>query len=213
METRFQKVPASSGLGHRARFLDRRKMVWGFGWQTPSRKGVERKSELWLHLYSCAPWPMPGGPCSSNCRVVMRTYWRASPMVEEEVIVGFIQQDRCRRVMRLQLPQPYGRLGLHILAYWFFFASRSGSFKDFGSFRSSCKQVDHGPGGHPHILDWRTLQLLPASGPGSNASQGASLRYHTYGLRGGLTAVVAKRPAGRHLDAAGKRARAVEHLG
>ena len=197
METRFVKQPAAKDLDAREGF-HKQKLVWDWGWQTPSRKGAERKHQLWLYLYDCEPWPMPGGPCSSNCRVVMKTYYRHAPVDVEEIIVG-VSADRSRRILRLQLPEPYGRLGLHVLAYWIFWASRTGRFKDFASFQASGEQVDHGPGGHPHVLDWRVLQLLPSSGPGSNASQGASLRYNTYAPQGGLAAIVAtslrKKPA------------------
>ena len=207
MQTRFQKRPFDDSLSTMSRHLHKQKMVWDYGWQAPSKKG-EQKQQLWIYLYDCQPWEMPHTPCRSNCRVVMRTYSKSTEVCEEEVLVGAkYENGGSRRILRLQLSQPYGRLGLHVLVYWIFRASRSGRFKDYQAFRDCGKQVDHGAGGHPHILDWRTLQLLPGSGPGSNPSQGASLRYCTYGPQGGLSAVVARSVQKKPASAPAKRQR------
>ena len=57
-------------------------------------------------------------------------------------------------------------------------------------FRSSRLHVDHGLRFEgPHILDWRTLGILPSFGHGSNLAQGQTM-VRRYATSGGLKTLV-----------------------
>ena len=61
MQTRFQKRPFDDSLSTMSRHLHKQKMVWDYGWQTPSKKG-EQKQQLWIYLDDCQPSEMPHTP-------------------------------------------------------------------------------------------------------------------------------------------------------
>ena len=103
----------------------------------------------------------------------------------QEVLPFADRSDGGRFDLRLTVPT-YGRVYLHALCYWLL---KGRALKTYGgswdAFRRSGMQVDHGLDGRPHMLDYRSLRLLPGSGPRSNAAQGAKLRSE-YRNQGGL---------------------------
>ena len=180
-------------------------------WQTAGRRGVREEKVSWsLEWADCRPWKVPDTLCWSNVRVIrVKSSRQAGEEVEtRQEILPFQDGATVGGRLDLKLTVPFfGRVYLHVLAWWLIHGKPKRRFSSWKAFRDSCFVVDHGDEGMPHICDWRRLCILPASGPRSNASQGARLRWSAYAGSGGLRAVinrggtrrphVSKKPAGR----------------
>lgn len=179
--------------------LTARRVVISAGTYTPKGRGskkVEQRVEWSLAAVDCDPWRVQGTPCKSNVRLVQTKHSRkpgcqrsdGSPEVRE----GLPHKNRTGRGrfdLRLTI-QPFGRIYLHVLAWWLFYGRHLKRFRgNFALFKNCDEQVDHGSDGMPHILDYRKLSLSDRE---DNAGQGAGLRWGTYAGQGGLADVVAK---------------------
>ena len=153
-----------------------------------------------MRLYIRAPWRMPPSWCESNARAVLVTKTREQPdgpekITSAEVLVGSHDDKHWRRDLRLSV-RGYDRPYFHVLVFWF---HKGRYLKQFcGSwdrFRSAGVQVDHGTASSegPHVLDWRTLSLLPGE---KNAAQ-SQLQRQKYAAHGGLKRTT---QGGPHLD-------------
>ena len=162
--------------------------------------GVEVREKWVLEVEDRQPWPVPGTPCASNVRVVVVRSTRAAgttrvaSSTRDEVFPSPNVSDAGRVDLRISLPF-FGRVYLHVVAWWLLRGRPQRKFATWAAFRQGRMHVDHGDQGMPHNLDYRTLSLKAGSGPGSNPSQGAALRNFSYARRGGLRNIVAKRPA------------------
>lgn len=160
------------------------------------KRKVEQRVEWSLAAVDCDPWPVQGTPCCSNVRLVMTKYTRkqgtqqlAGPPEIREGVPHKNPTGKGRFDLRFTM-RPFGRVYLHVLAWWLFYGRYLKKFRgDFAVFKESDDQVDHGPDGMPHILDYRALDLSVRE---DNAGQGARLRWEKYAGQGGLVGVVAK---------------------
>ena len=183
------------------------------------KKGVEEKVEWALEFEDRDPWPLyPDGPFMSNVRIVTTVSLRLPgatrpyrTLPREELLPFVDPSDNSRKDLRFTAPGHFGKVYLHILAWWLFKGKPSNMFnRDWHRFRASGQHVDHGWQGKPHIIDLRKLTLSNGQGKGSNPAQGASIRWRQYAPHGGLGAVmfppkVRRRPAGRIRKALAKR--------
>ena len=175
------------------------------------KKDMEEKVELSLCFEDRDPWPVYADrPYKSNVRILAQTFVRmpgatrpCRTLPPEELLPWVNPSDKSRRELRFNAPGGFGKVYLHVLAWWLFKGKPSNMFnRDWDTFRASGQHVDHGWQGSPHIVDLRKLTLKPGSGKGSNPSQGASIRWGHYHPRGGLHGVmyppkVKRRPAGK----------------
>ena len=184
-------------------------------WHSAGRRSTREERVCWsLEWADCKLWKVPDTLCFSNVRVIRTTLSRragedAADIAEtRHEILPFQDRDSVGGRLDLRLTVPvFGRVYLHVLAWWLIHGTPRRRFASWKAFRDASFVVDHGDEGMPHICDWRRLCILPDRGARSNASQGARLRWSAYGGSGGLRAVierggtrrpdVLKKPAGR----------------